>query len=245
MAKNKKTEPSKSETVPGLKSHAEGVLLRLVKLADLRKAARSRRENLFTERDSIEQTIEEYEDQESPECVADKARAHDVTAEINRLRIDIKFYADTMESVIANAAQAQFQFMESDDDLTPPAALYQRKKKEQPKLDYEGDEADGREREEPKNDAPPDGVDQHLAAAVIEIGVPEDVAASLVKAGFGTVKDLANLADSCESMAALTQELQARVGRGQEIAKKVAKQLAAYRKKHRQASLERDREENN
>jgi len=133
MAKNKKTESSKTETVPGLKSHAEGVLLRLVKLADLRKAARSRRENLFTERDSIEEAIEEYEDQESPECVADKARAHDVTAEINRLRIDIKYYADLMESVIANAAQAQFEFMESDDDMTPPAELYQRRKKgEQP-----------------------------------------------------------------------------------------------------------------
>lgn len=237
MAKKSKPKKNAAEN-DGLKSHAESVLARLVALADLRKAARSRRENLFTERDSIEEQIAEYEDQESPECVGDKARAHDIQKEIDRLRIDIKYYADTMEMIIAKSAQSEFDFMDTDDAMTPPAHLYEKKKKaEQPKLDYEPED-----RVEEGGDVPPDGVDQHLAAAVIEIGISDDLARSLIKSGYSTVKDLANLADSCESMAALQQELQYKLGRGEENAKMIAKKLAAYRKKHRAASLERERE---
>lgn len=234
---------SKAKSLPaGAEEHAVKILDRVWTLSRKRTAAKSKRENLFTERDSIDMQIDQLSDAHSHEGQELSAKWRDVVKQLERLKIDIDFYGDEIDRAISEGEQGKFDFVE--DPIKPPPTLYDRLK---PRKREEPAAADDRPVGTPNGKtpvgtpapAPPEGVDQHLAAAVSELDIPDRLARVLHQAEISTIGDLVRLADGPQPLAAALQPL----GIGVDNCKLLEKALNMYRKKHRKAMAAAEREE--
>lgn len=224
---------------PGAEEHAIKILDRVWTLSRKRTAAKSKRENLFGERDSIDAEINDLKDSHSNEGRELSVKWRDVVKQIERLKIDIDFYSDEIDRAIADGEQGKFDFLE--DDLKPAADLYAKlkPKKVEPA-------ADGRPVGVPNGPdsfkfdtarmqlvpaAIAQGVDQHLAATVKELNLGDMDTDKLVAAGFETVGQLVAFVDG-------DGDLMTKLDVGQNIKGRILKGLKAYRALHRQARKE-------
>ena len=222
--------------------HAVKVLERVWTLSKRRKAAKSKRENLFTERDSIDAEIAELKDDTSHEAEQLAGRWRRCVKEIEKLKIDIGFYGDEIDRAIEEGEQGKFDFLE--DPMKPPAELYDKltpkKAEEQMTLP-----ADGRPvgRPDRKNPDPiiPDGVDQHLAAAVSELDLPEQQKGKLIKGNLPTIAHLVEFIDAAPNTAAT--RLEQRLDCNTKVASSIIGAVEKYRKVHRRAMVEAERGE--
>ena len=230
MAKNDSALPK------GAEEHAVKILTRVWTLSRKRKAAKSQRENLFTERDSIDAEIEELADKHSPEGAELAAKWRDICKKIEKLKLDIEFYSDEIGRAIDDGEQGKFEFL--DDDLKPAASLYEKlkpKKPEEPKKDDRPVGVPNANGKPQLRITPPEGKDEQLGAAVSELDLPDHLSKTLHERGYHTIRDIAEAIDKGVS-------LQAALGRGVDNAELVVKAVGKYRKKHRSAIVQAERE---
>ena len=231
----------------GAQEHAIKILDRVWTLSRKRAAAKSKRENLFVERDSIDGQIDELGDAHSSEGRELSSRWRDVVKQIERLKVDIDFYSDEIDRAIEEGEQGKFDFVE--EPITPPESLYSKLKPKKAEAPKPEEPKDTRPVGVPKGrggkgesaaDSIPAGVDQHLAAAVIELGLSDRDTDRLVGAELMTIADVAKLFEVAGGTLGPVMD---RLNCGQEIASRIKKAVDQYRSKHRKAMATAEREE--
>lgn len=225
----------------GAEEHAVQILERVWTLSRKRLAATTKRKNLHTERDSIDAEIIALAGKNPSEEDRLSSKWRVVCKQIDRLAVDIKFYSDEIDRAIDEGEQGKFDFL--DDDLKPDETLYAKLQPKKPETPADSRPVGVPDREtsplkfDPKNmrlstdTAPPEGVDQHLAAAVVELGLADKDTDKLIAAKMNTVADVVKFVDGGGN---LMDELSV----GQEIKARIMKALKSYRTKHRQAMAE-------
>lgn len=157
-----------------------------------------------------------------------KAKAFDAERSIEDLQHNINFYRKTIVDTVSSADSPELPGIMDERPIPAP-----RVEKPSPP----------RETAKPAVEKDPGvavGVDEHLAASVNELDLPELVKARLVRGGYTTVGAVAKfLEGKPNASAAIADELGVAVGK----ADAVIKAVEVYRKKHQRAILDVEREE--
>lgn len=205
-------------------------------------ALMSQRSNAFDDRDAALEELAEFDDKHSPEALKLKERHSDAVVLIDGLSKRIRWHENQARETARKADSPEFEFMY---DMPPDPP---RKKGEDPEQQTLG-ELDqrpvGRVRGREVKLIQPDGENQHLAAAVGELDIREQLVNKLVSAGLTTVGAVVKV---MEKSADETAELQAFIGdAGGKIngpdTKAIAAAVEKYRKKHRKAAMAAERGE--
>lgn len=221
-----------------LTEHAVKTLDRVWTLSRKRRAAKSKRKNLFTERDTLDNQIEELEEgtKEYSETAV-KWRA--VVKQIEHLKTEIEWYGDEIDQAIEDGEQGKFEFL--DEPLKPPAELFEKPKKDDRPVGAPKDAGQVfRENLDKKSQGlapvgvhPLEGVAEHMYVSVNELDLPELQKGRLVKAGLDTVAKLAAVVDG---PGFTTLVLEERCSCSDKQAQQILAAVQAYRKKHRKAA---------
>lgn len=234
---------AKEETMPWeMHKHAIKILDRIWTQSRKRTAAKSKRKNLFNERDTVDAKIDELEDKSSDEGLKLSLKWREIVKAIDKLALEIEFYSDAIEEAIDDAIQGKFEFLDA--DIGPPKKLYDKLKPK--KAEEPAPKKDGRPVGVPGPDRQTmklvlEGVDEHLNAAVSELDTLSDRDRDkLTNAGFTTIGEVAKVIDVDGGTLG---QLMDKLNCGQEIASRIKKAVGSFRKKHRSAKAEVEREE--
>ncbi len=219
------------------------VWTRLLALSDNRDVSVNSEVELVRTRKALEEEIAEQQVNATLDGAGARAKDKlrdlksdhfDVEQQIDLERARIRWFADQIGAVIKNARQGKI--FDADEPTKPTQAMLfpPAKKEEKP---GEGKDKTKSEQAEPAE--VPEGEDQHLAASINELGLNDntkpEVQDALVKAGYSTVGQLARDIDEGKDMAEW-------LGLSEPDAAKVVAAVGRYRKKHRSAMVESERE---
>lgn len=198
-----------------------------------RKALESKRKNAFEDRDAALAEKAEIDDHDSEEYFEACRRHSDAIASIDSLSSQIKWHHNQVDELIEKADEPAFPFV-----YEPPAEPAKKDPRQLKLADAGKDTRPVGRPGKPKPEAPDpskgDGVDEHLAADVKELDLPEYVIGKLVKAGLTTVGRVVAVIDGGKDLAG-----EANISDDQATATSVA--IAKYRKKHRKAMVAAER----
>lgn len=206
------------------------VCVALENLAALRESAQGARKSKFDELKTVKaEVLDAIAADDEGFVVEKKAQAYDIEEEIGVLQYKIAWYADQSQRIIKAAAEARKEpelFDSIDVSTSPPP----KPKPEQMTLK---DAAEGDKGSKKDVDVDlPEGVNQHMAAPISELDLPEPLTAKLIEAGYRTIAAV-DKADSegYGDLELSTKEFNA-----------IKAKLRAFVKKHNKAQIERDRE---
>lgn len=226
--------PAKPAKVTGKKVKIKGadwsplVCGKLEALAEQRMLAKARLGELIQTRDFIDKAIKEMGHEPTQKRLKAANDLVDTLNEIILQRERIKWFSDQTERTILGANQKQ---LHEDDELVIPDEQsllpFKEDKPEKPK------KAKGRKAPDPEPQ--PEGVDQHLEAAVGELGLPKNLTELLVEKNLTTVGALVQRMDAGDDAVIELREL---LGvSGGEWAE-IAGAVKDFRKRHRKAARE-------
>jgi hypothetical protein len=190
----------------------------------------SQRSNAFDARNAAKEELDEVDDMQGEEAVAIKARHSDAVIEIESLERRIKWHNKQVDQAVRNpdSIQMELEYEVPDDVLHPP--------KKQPRAKGDDDKDQQKLSDGTAADEVPQGMNQHLRAAIAELQLETKTEKCLIQAGFNTVADVVKAIDSPEGL----PDIRGIGGVGQaEIQKAVKK----FRKAHQKAELEAERDQ--
>ncbi len=194
------------------------------------KSLESKRSNAFDDRDAAIEELGEMEG-DSDEAHELKCRHSDAIVLIDALSSRIKWHRGQIEDLVEKADEPSLDFM-----YEMPAEPPKKDPKQGELKDVAKDARPVGRPGKPKPEAPDpskgDGVDEHLAASVNELDMPENLKGKLIAAGLTTVGRVAAILD--DEKKSLLDE--ANLNQNQTAA--VTRAVKAFRKDHRQAARE-------
>lgn len=205
---------------------------RLRNLVKLKKEAEAKREDIFTDRDAAEETLNGTPTGDTKEREHWQAAYGKCVLDLKRWNVTIKNIANQIEEMVEKADEPGLY---DDSDVT----IAEFEPKVTPKDDpdqatFADARPVGRRPKGPSGDAPvAEGENQHLAASILELGLPDHVAVTLKEQGFETVNHLVLHLNKGKKFIELHKLSEA-------CAKGIEERLSAYLKKHNKAQVDKD-----
>lgn len=207
---------------------------RLRRLNEIRTAARSKRADLFQSRDATEEQLHATRHEETKKRENLTRDYGTVVLELKRLNHAIKSIESDVFDTIANGDQGKL-WEDGDVQLSLEDYLAEANVIDDDEGDVRPVGRPGKPRPIAPDPSLADGVDQHLATSINELDMPEKVKGLLINAGLLKVGNLIEIIDA-------DKDIGAEANLSVKQAEDVKKAVAAFRRKHRKASLEAERE---
>lgn len=213
----------------------------LVAVSNARDTLKSREKDLVQERKSLDTKLDELGAGDTGEHRRVSRQYVVCLRAIEYSRERLKSLADDADRIIRDAIQGKFEFADSIDEdglVKQPSEddLFAHDDDGEPKLeDARPVGRPGKPRPIAPDPSLADGVDQHLATSINELDMPEKVKGLLINAGLLKVGNLIEIIDA-------DKDIGAEANLSVKQAEDVKKAVAAFRRKHRKASLEAERE---
>ena len=194
----------------------------------LAEVAEKNRKQAFGDRDAALSELDELENEDGPEAEKLKTMHSDAMRKIDRLNKTHKWHVSQAIEAARKGDEPEFNFM-----YDPPESLFTHKKGEDGQMKIERDPTP--EEEDP---GVPDEVNQHLAASVNELDIPENVREKCIRRGWTSVGVIAGYYDEGADIRSLVD-----LNENQEAT--LRKAVKAYCKAHEKAAIAKFKGEGN
>lgn len=192
------------------------------------KAIRSKRVIAHDDRDAAIAELTECGDRTSKEATVAKALHSDAIMEIERLSVLLKWHSNQIDELVQRADEPALDFM-----YDPPASAPSSPQKT---LEHRPVGRPGPVRPDLPDPSKGDGVDEHLSASPNELDMREQLKCKVISAGCKTIGAIAAIIDD------LARDICAELNLTDKEATAVTVSVTKFRKAHRSAMREADRE---